>query len=187
MLFRWESKVTAENSKHVSFVAEGVMFGKGQSRVACCEIGLGNDSAAEQAINTLKTDYSGHPELCTNLDAINEEYWFTAKYDEAKALYQHVSGNSSDSTLSLTRILKLVVTLCSGRCYVFYNSNARMSLRLLWYCNTCELCRMGKDCLGQKSKAITDSIVDCVNYLSAPKSAPKLLLWSCYRSALVLL
>jgi len=75
---------------------------KGQSRVACCEIGLGNDSAAEQAINTLKTDYSGHPELCTNLDAINEEYWFTAKYDEAKALYQYISENSSDSYLALS-------------------------------------------------------------------------------------
>ena len=75
---------------------------KCQSRVACCEINLGNYSAAEQAINTLKTDYSEHPELCTNLDTLNEEYWFTAKYDEAKVLYQYIYENSPDSDLALS-------------------------------------------------------------------------------------
>jgi tetratricopeptide (TPR) repeat protein len=74
---------------------------KGQASVAHCEIKLGNNSAADQVIETLKTDYSQHENLCKEIYDIAEQYWTLKKYDEAKALYQYISQNTSDSSLAI--------------------------------------------------------------------------------------
>jgi len=64
--------------------------------VASCEIESGNYSAAEQAIDTLKNDYAGHPELGW-LYKLGDEYRRQKKYEEAKQLYQYILDNYPDS------------------------------------------------------------------------------------------
>lgn len=73
---------------------------KGLAMTACCEVELDNESEAEKAIDTLKKDYSGHKELCTEIFKIADEYFAQKKYVKAKALYQYVFQNSSDRILA---------------------------------------------------------------------------------------
>ncbi len=74
---------------------------KAQTQVAVYEINSGNESAAELAIETLTNDYFQHPELCTNIYDLAEKYWKLKKYNKAKALYQYLSRNSSDSNWAI--------------------------------------------------------------------------------------
>jgi len=69
--------------------------------ITCCQLRLGDDKAAEQAITTLKNDYPDSPELCNNILDIVEVYGKLDKFAEAKALCQHVAQNSSNSGLAI--------------------------------------------------------------------------------------
>ena len=72
---------------------------KSQIWTAGCDIHLGNYSAADKMIETVKNKYSQQENLCAELDSLCDEYWIMQKYDKAKALYQYIAQNSSDSDL----------------------------------------------------------------------------------------
>ena len=85
------------------------MAAEGLRWIATCEIKSGNDSAAEQAINTLKTTYSQHPKLFKYIYHFANDYRTLKKIDKAKELYQYAIQNSSDSKAAI-RAQKWIVT-----------------------------------------------------------------------------
>ena len=60
---------------------------KSQIWTAGCDIHLGNYSAADKMIETVKNKYSQQENLCAELDSLCDEYWIMQKYDKAKALF----------------------------------------------------------------------------------------------------
>ncbi len=74
---------------------------RSQRWVVGCEVKLDNDSGAAQAINTLKTDFSQHKNLFAVIYELANEYWYIAKFDKAKDLYQYVADNCPDSGLAI--------------------------------------------------------------------------------------
>jgi tetratricopeptide (TPR) repeat protein len=74
---------------------------RAKADIAYCELNLGNYDAAEQAIETLKSNYSQHENLCAELYILSDEYWCMEKFDEAKKLLQFITQNSSDSNLAM--------------------------------------------------------------------------------------
>ena len=74
---------------------------KGQTWVAGSEIQLGNYTAAEQAIETLKTNYLQSPELPKYISDLADVYRNMKKYDKSKELFQYTIDNSSDASLVL--------------------------------------------------------------------------------------
>ncbi len=72
---------------------------RGQTWTAGSEIQLGNFAAADEAIETLKTNFSQSPLLFESIDALGYEYWRAGKPDKSKELYQYLLQNSSDNDL----------------------------------------------------------------------------------------
>jgi len=68
-----------------------------QMRLAVCNIALGNDSLAQNAINTLTTEYSQHPQLPLTLYILAEQYRLSLKPEKAKDLYEQIITNHPDS------------------------------------------------------------------------------------------
>jgi tetratricopeptide (TPR) repeat protein len=75
--------------------------------VAGCDIRLGNYSAAEQALEAVKNDYSQNNKLYPEFCRIAHEYWRMRKYDKAKALYLYITQNSSDTERRLEGRLRV--------------------------------------------------------------------------------
>ena len=100
---------------------------KSRAWVAGCDIYLGNDSAAEQAIEALKNDYSAHNGLCVELDSLCEEYWYKQEYDKAKALYQYISQNSPDSEL----VMKSIAWIAGCEIHLGNDSAAEQAIEAL--------------------------------------------------------
>ncbi len=73
---------------------------RAQAWVVRCEIKLGNESAVEKELNTLKNDYSQHEKLYSEIYSLCDEYWDKGDYVRAKALCQYVSENSPNSKLA---------------------------------------------------------------------------------------
>lgn len=105
------------------------MASKGQSGIAYCEIRLGNYSAAEQAIDALKNDYSQHKYLlCKRFYGLADEYWALEKYGNAKALYKYIAQNSAESKLAMLGLSD--VACCEIR--LGNDSAAEQAIEALW-------------------------------------------------------
>ncbi len=87
---------------------------KAQKMAAIMEIWSGDITAADEAVEKLKDDFAGHPQLCQHIHEIAMKCWFTKNFDLGKDLYYYVSQNSTDKEIafcSLNRALKCELRL----------------------------------------------------------------------------
>jgi tetratricopeptide (TPR) repeat protein len=94
-----KSKVLCQYVAQNSTDSNQVLTGK--TYAACMDIKSGNDSAADQAITALMNDHSDSPGLCNSILVLAKDFEQLRKYDKAKALYQYISQNSTDSSLAI--------------------------------------------------------------------------------------
>ncbi len=81
-------------------------------------IASGNYSQAEEALDKLVTDFSGHPDLPEILNRIAEGYEWSGGYEQAESVYQQVIQNHPDSSsagkaelgISMTDVLSLIMS-----------------------------------------------------------------------------
>ncbi len=69
-----------------------------QRRLVCLYISVGNDAAAQAALDSLIADFSEHSDLLEVLYGIAGKYESSRKYDEAKSIYQQITRRYADSS-----------------------------------------------------------------------------------------
>jgi len=74
---------------------------KGLTGIGRCEIQLGNTAAAEQLIQSLKTNYTQHADLCARIYDLSYEYWYKQDYAKSMSHCQYIKQTFPDSEFAI--------------------------------------------------------------------------------------
>jgi tetratricopeptide (TPR) repeat protein len=69
----------------------------------------GNDTAAQEALDSLIADFNEHPDLAWTLDGIAGRYEKAKRYDEARGIYQKIVTDYNETDYAFTAQKKLAI------------------------------------------------------------------------------